>query len=156
MATAPSSATTRRINKELQDLQQNPIQGIQITPSEDNLYEWTGIISGPKSSCYEGGKFHFRLTIPTEYPFKPPVFLFTTRIYHPNVDSDGNVCLSSLRPQNFKPSIRLRSVLDQLLGLLVLPNPEDPLVPSIASQYTTDPASFAKIARDYVQHFARK
>ena len=81
----------------------NPIPEIETYPrSEENMLEWVSYINGPDNSVYEDGVFEFQLTFPHEYPFKPPECKFKTRIYHCNVNSQGNVCLDILQVTNFK------------------------------------------------------
>ncbi|CAB54826.1 ubiquitin conjugating enzyme E2 for HECT-type and RBR family E3 Ub ligases, Ubc14 [Schizosaccharomyces pombe] len=154
MASA-SPSSSRRLTKEYSDLREHPIPDIRVNLVDDNLFHWACTALGPSDSVYAGGKFHFSLKFPLDYPFQPPTIEFTTRIYHPNFDSEGNVCLAILKQQVFKPSIKLRSVLEQILQLLREPNPDDPLVASIAEQYRNDRPSFDKIARDYVEQFAK-
>ncbi|WBW73959.1 ubiquitin conjugating enzyme E2 for HECT-type and RBR family E3 Ub ligase, Ubc14 [Schizosaccharomyces osmophilus] len=153
--TSPSSASVRRINKEFADLQENPISNLRCSLANENLYQWNCAVAGPRDSVYVGGTFHFTLAFRPDYPFQPPTAQFTTRIYHPNFDSEGNICLPILRPQVFKPSVKLRSILEQVIHLLIEPNPDDPLSPSVAEQYNNDRPAFEKIARDYVQQFAK-
>lgn len=50
-------------------------------------------------SPYQGGVFFLTIHFPTDYPFKPPKVAFTTRIYHPNINSNGSICLDILRSQ---------------------------------------------------------
>lgn len=50
-------------------------------------------------SPYSGGVFFLSIHFPTDYPFKPPKVNFTTRIYHPNINSNGSICLDILRDQ---------------------------------------------------------
>lgn len=50
-------------------------------------------------SPYQGGVFFLTIHFPTDYPFKPPKVAFTTRIYHPNINSNGSICLDILRAQ---------------------------------------------------------
>ena len=50
-------------------------------------------------SPYSGGVFFLTIHFPTDYPFKPPKVNFTTRIYHPNINSNGSICLDILRDQ---------------------------------------------------------
>ena len=83
----------------------------------------------------KGGKFKIELTFPVTYPFTPPKFKFLTPIYHPNIDDQGAICLSLLKDGEWKPSTRVASVLEGIVGLLVTPNPDDPLVASIAETY---------------------
>lgn len=54
---------------------------------------------GPADSPYTGGVFFLNIQFPTDYPFKPPKVSFTTRIYHPNINSNGSICLDILRDQ---------------------------------------------------------
>lgn len=50
-------------------------------------------------SPFQGGVFFLAIHFPTDYPFKPPKVNFTTRIYHPNINSNGSICLDILRDQ---------------------------------------------------------
>jgi len=83
----------------------------------------------------QGGKFKIELVFPVTYPFTPPKFKFVTPIYHPNIDDQGAVCLSLLKQGEWKPSTRVASVLEGIIGLLITPNPDDPLVASIAETF---------------------
>ena len=54
---------------------------------------------GPSDSPFQGGVFFLNIHFPSDYPFKPPKVSFTTRIYHPNVNSNGSICLDILNAQ---------------------------------------------------------
>ena len=56
-----------------------------------------------------GGVFFLNIHFPTDYPFKPPKFAFTTRIYHPNINSNGAICLDILRSQ-WSPALTVSKV----------------------------------------------
>ena len=86
-------------------------------------------ILGPTDSPFEGGVFFLNIHFPTDYPFKPPKFAFTTRIYHPNINSNGAICLDILRSQ-WSPALTVAKVLLSICSLLCDPNPDDPLVTS--------------------------
>ncbi|KAK9751417.1 Ubiquitin-conjugating enzyme [Popillia japonica] len=89
----------KRINKELQDLGRDPPAQCSAGPVGDDLFHWQATIMGPPDSPYQGGVFFLTIHFPTDYPFKPPKVAFTTRIYHPNINSNGSICLDILRSQ---------------------------------------------------------
>uniref|UniRef100_A0A182MVI4 E2 ubiquitin-conjugating enzyme n=1 Tax=Anopheles culicifacies TaxID=139723 RepID=A0A182MVI4_9DIPT len=64
-----------------------------------SMFHWQATIMGPPDSPYQGGVFFLTIHFPTDYPFKPPKVAFTTRIYHPNINSNGSICLDILRSQ---------------------------------------------------------
>lgn len=65
----------------------------------DTQFHWQATIMGPGDSPFQGGVFFLAIHFPTDYPFKPPKVNFTTRIYHPNINSNGSICLDILRDQ---------------------------------------------------------
>ena len=60
-------------------------------PINWQLYTWQGAFSGPVGSPYQGGQFLLSLEVPITYPFDPPVVRFITKIFHPNVNTHGDV-----------------------------------------------------------------
>ena len=85
---------------------------------------------GPGDSPYQGGVFLLNIHFPTDYPFKPPKCTFTTRIYHPNINSNGSICLDILKKWMDSP-LTIGKVLLSISSLLTDPNPDDPLVHEI-------------------------
>jgi ubiquitin-conjugating enzyme E2 D/E len=126
-------------------------------PNDSDLHKWHAVIDGPENTVYAGGKFGVVVTLPTDYPFRPPVLTFATRIYHPNVTNDdqGNICLGLLKNENWKPSTKLSGILEAVRGLLAEPQPDDPLEARIADEYRSDRKEFDKNARAYVQRYAK-
>ena len=98
-------------------------------PVGDDAFHWQATILGPPDSPFEGmlfvltpilkflyqtisypgGVFFLNINFPTDYPFKPPKFTFTTRIYHPNINSNGAICLDILRSQ-WSPALTVSKV----------------------------------------------
>ncbi|CAL8084866.1 unnamed protein product [Calicophoron daubneyi] len=143
----------KRITKELQDLGRDPPCQCSAGPVSNDLFHWQGTIMGPPDSAYEGGVFFVNIGFPSDYPFKPPKVSFTTRIYHPNINSDGSICLDILRNQ-WSPALTISKVLLSICSLLTDPNPDDPLVPEIARQYKSDPSKYAETAREWTRKYA--
>lgn len=143
----------KRINKELQDLGRDPPAQCSAGPVGDDLFHWQATIMGPPDSPYQGGVFFLTIHFPTDYPFKPPKVAFTTRIYHPNINSNGSICLDILRSQ-WSPALTISKVLLSICSLLCDPNPDDPLVPEIARIYKTDREKYNELAREWTRKYA--
>uniref|UniRef100_A0A4X2LTP1 E2 ubiquitin-conjugating enzyme n=1 Tax=Vombatus ursinus TaxID=29139 RepID=A0A4X2LTP1_VOMUR len=133
----------RQINKEFSDLAHDPPAQCCAGPTGDELFHWQATIMGPDYSPYQGRVFFLTIHFPTGYPFKPPKVAFTTRIYHPNINNNGNICLNILRLQ-WSPALTISKVLLSICSLLRDPNPDDPLVPEIAGIYKTDQRQLQK------------
>ena len=121
-----------RILKETQRLAQEPVVGIYAEPDETNPRHFKVNIAGPSGTPYEGGLFSAELYLPDEYPMVPPKVLFRTKIYHPNIDKLGRICLDILKDK-WSPALQIRSVLLSIQALLSAPNLDDPLDEEIAN-----------------------
>ena len=71
---------------------------------------------------------------PAEYPFKPPKVSFRTKIYHPNIDEKGQVCLPIVAAENWKPATKTEQVIQSLVGLVNDPEPDHPLRADLAGE----------------------
>ena len=85
-------------------------------PNPDDILNFTLTIE-PDEGMYKGGSFHFNFTINQNFPHDPPKVKCTQKIYHPNIDLEGNVCLNILR-EDWKPVLNLNAV---IVGLQVGP-----------------------------------
>lgn len=103
------TASAKRITKELAEISLDPPTNCSAGPKGDNLYEWVSTIMGPSGSPYAGGVFFLDITFPPDYPFKPPKVQFRTRIYHCNVNSNGQICLDILK-DNWSPALTVSKV----------------------------------------------
>jgi ubiquitin-conjugating enzyme E2 D/E len=144
----------KRIQKELEDLRLNPLECCTAGPaSEADLFTWNATLFGPKDSPYEGGVFELGLVFPTNYPFRPPKVYFKTKVFHPNINAQGGICLDILKDQ-WSPALSVVKVLLSISSLLTDANPKDPLVPEIARLYVEDRAEFDRTAREWTQRYA--
>ena len=130
MAISTKSNTNyiQRLQTELYNQMTTPSPpGISAFPSsEDSLTIWTATITGPSKTPYANLKFEVTLTFPTTYPYKPPLVKFITKTFHPNIDSNGNVCLDILK-NKWSAVYNIRTVLISLQVLLGDPNNDSPL-----------------------------
>lgn len=126
---------------------------------EPNLFHWNGSVFGPEGTPYEGGVFRIDIVIPEMYPNKPPMIKFVTKVYHPNIDKSGQICLNILRsPPNgdWKPSLNLPKTILSVHSLLSEPNPNDPLNPEAGRLLTEDKEAFHAMAKEWTDKFATK
>ncbi|KAJ2707063.1 hypothetical protein FB645_001039 [Coemansia sp. IMI 203386] len=121
-----SAATLRRLVGELGRLQDSPPEGISVTINEDQITEINAIIQGPEDTPYEKGQFHVRLTIEETFPNTPPKGIFVTKIFHPNVSDQGEICVNTLK-KDWQKHYGIEHVLITVKCLLIYPNPESAL-----------------------------
>lgn len=136
------AARHARIRKELDMLANDPGPGISAWPADDsNMMLLQAQIQGPQESPYQGGLYILTIDIPDRYPFEPPRVRFMTPIYHPNIDSDGRICLDTLKMQphgSWSPSVNINTLLLTIRVLMSNPNADDGLVPDITEEYKRD------------------
>ena len=144
----------KRLMKEKREMERNSNETYSASPTNPNdLYHWQAMVSGPEGSPYEGGLYQMDIHFPTEYPFKAPKVLFKTKIYHPNINSNGEICLEVLK-SGWAPNITLANVLVQVSALLCEPNPKSPLVPEVAQVFESDRGLFEKNAKAWTEKYA--
>jgi len=143
----------QRIQKELKELLKDSNGNITAGPEGDDITKWRGTIIGPTGCPYEGGVFLLDIVFPADYPFKPPKLTFVTKVYHPNINSQGVICLDILKNE-WSPALTIKSVLLSVSSLLTDPNPDDPLMGDIARLYKTNKTEFERIARQWTRDYA--
>eukprot|EP01015_Nassula_variabilis_P001365 TRINITY_DN1073_c0_g1_i5.p1 TRINITY_DN1073_c0_g1~~TRINITY_DN1073_c0_g1_i5.p1 ORF type:complete len:164 (-),score=39.69 TRINITY_DN1073_c0_g1_i5:145-636(-) len=144
-----------RITKEIQKLQSEKVQGIDVEVNPSNIRHFIVKIEGPSLTPYEGGIFDAELFLPEDYPMAPPKVIFNTKIYHPNIDNLGRICLDILKDK-WSPALQIRSVLLSIQALLSSPNPDDPLNNEAAQLWKNDETSALAKAREYTALYAKK
>ncbi|KAJ8301304.1 hypothetical protein KUTeg_020291 [Tegillarca granosa] len=143
----------RRIIKETQRLMAEPVPGISASPDESNARYFHVLVQGPKDSPYEGGMFKLELFLPEEYPMSAPKVRFMTKIYHPNIDKLGRICLDILKDK-WSPALQIRTVLLSIQALLSAPNPDDPLANDVAEKWKVDEKAAIEEARNWTRKYA--
>ena len=143
----------QRLQKELSEIQKDTPANCSAGPNNNDLFNWEATIIGPTETPYEGGIFKLKILFPADYPFKPPKITFETRIYHPNINANGGICLDILKDQ-WSPALNITKVLLSICSLLDEPNPDDPLMPEIAQLFKSNKAEFTRIAREHTVKYA--
>merc|ERR1711937_1084050 len=136
-----------------QRLLSEPAPGISATPSEENQRYFNVIIAGPQSSAYENGIFKLELFLTEDYPMAPPKVRFLTKIYHPNIDKLGRICLDILKDK-WSPALQIRTVLLSIQALLSAPNPDDPLDENVARLWKQNENAAISTAKDWTRIYA--
>lgn len=146
----------RRLIKEMKSLQENPYSEFSIHPKPDKFLDWEGIIFGPERTPYQGGIFKFEMKFPKEYPNKPPKLQFITPLFHPNIYTDGKVCISILHEgvdqfnyesvaDRWKPIHGITSILMSIVLMLAEPNLESPANVDASKMYRNNFEKFKRI-----------
>jgi ubiquitin-conjugating enzyme E2 D/E len=143
----------RRIERELLDMTKNPLPNCSAIPENYDSFTWAGIIIGPEDTPYHGGIFGLKIQFPVDYPYKPPHIIFTTKIYHPNINSAGIICLDILK-HAWSPALTLGKLLLSISSLLAEPNPNDPLYPDAANLYIESREAYNAKARLWTIKYA--
>ncbi|PKA54667.1 Ubiquitin-conjugating enzyme E2 32 [Apostasia shenzhenica] len=112
------NTAVKRILQEVKEMQSIPSDDFMSLPLEENIFEWQFAILGPRDSEFEGGIYHGRIQLPSEYPFKPPSFLLLT----PNgrFETQTKICLSisNHHPEHWQPSWSVRTALVALIAFM--------------------------------------
>lgn len=149
-------AATRRLQKELQGIREAAVSSFRdIRVDESNILVWQVLIV-PDKPPYNKGAFRIEINFPAEYPFKPPKITFKTKIYHPNIDEKGQVCLPIINAENWKPATKTDQVIQSLVALIEEPEPEHPLRADLGQEYQKDPKKFFKNAEEFTRKHAEK
>ena len=162
-----TSNRVRRIAKELADIQSDTESKILAEAANgSDLSHLRASFPGPPDTPYEGGTYVVDIKIPNEYPFRPPVMFFTTKLWHPNVSSQtvrnpppnqhrtfnlksqGAICLDTLGSA-WSPVLTIKSALLSLQSLLSTPEPKDPQDAEVASMLMKNPQQFQRVAHEW-------
>jgi ubiquitin-conjugating enzyme E2 S len=143
-----SVSAVRAVMRQIQDINNSPIDGIALNEPGDELSVVEADIKGPEDTPFYGGTFHVVLHLPENYPEVPPKGFFKTKLFHPNVSDKGEICVNTLK-KDWEPSLGLRHILTVIRCLLIEPNPESALNEEAGRLLLEEYAEYVKKARMY-------
>ena len=145
---------TNILKKELKDLQEDPIATLGVTVGAINkdVFHWQITMMGPQDTPYAGGLFILTADFPPDYPNTAPKIKFKNKMYHLNVSSQGDVCISTL--SNWVKGTKMSEVLSLIFALFYKQNPKNPYNTEMAKLFVENRQKFDENARLYTQQYA--
>ena len=141
----------KRLIKDLQKISQDEDSGINASPDQNDILNWTAYIEGPEKTIWEGGIFELTLKFTEQYPTKAPQVRFVSKIFHPNVYHDGRICLDILQNQ-WSPIYDVWAILTSIRSLLADPNPNSPANSEAASIYNNNKNEYERRVKEVVDY----
>jgi len=136
-----------RLLQEIRELVRSPPDGVTFCENEENsVSEIHAVMSGPEGTPFVGGRFRMKLVMSHEYPSAPPKGFFLTKIYHPNVAANGDICVNTLK-KDWTPDTTLKHILQVIRCLLIVPFPESSLNDEAGKLFMDSYDEFARRAR---------
>jgi ubiquitin-conjugating enzyme E2 I len=154
-----SGIATGRLAEERKNWRKDHPPGFYARPAKNadgscNLMEWECGVPGRAGTDWESGVYVVKITFTEEYPSKPPSCRFTPAIFHPNIFSSGQVCLSILKEEKgWRPAITIKQVLMGLQDLLDNPEPRDPANGNAAQLMQKNPTEYKRQIRAQAAKF---
>ncbi|KAF3439034.1 hypothetical protein FNV43_RR17309 [Rhamnella rubrinervis] len=139
------SAGELRLHKDITELNLPKSCTISFPNGKDSLMNFEVSIR-PDEGYYLGGTFSFTFQVSPIYPHEAPKVKCKTKVYHPNIDLEGNVCLNILR-EDWKPVLNINTIIYGLFHLFTEPNYEDPLNHDAAAVLRDNPKMFESNVR---------
>ena len=144
------SDAKKRLMQDLRKLSKCPPEGISASPNEDDIMNWTCVIFGPDDTIWEGGIFQLTMNFSEEYPIKPPKVRFVTKMFHPNIYVNGDICLDILQ-NNWSATYDVSSILVSIQLLLNEPNPNSPANGEAADLFRRNKQEYNKRVQEIVE-----
>ena len=155
----------KKLRNELTSLQEdNELPFSVCLVDENDPYKWDVLIIGPESTLYEGAVLKCLMTFPNSYPNMPPKFIFKTKMWHPNIFNNGEVCISILHPpvidvtnpmetldEKWKPVLGVKEIVLSILCIINEPNLDSPANIDAAIEFKNNYDIYKKKVRRFLE-----
>uniref|UniRef100_A0A1I8BF45 E2 NEDD8-conjugating enzyme n=1 Tax=Meloidogyne hapla TaxID=6305 RepID=A0A1I8BF45_MELHA len=156
------SQEIKQLEQNLRDLPTCKLTFPSTSKNGEVLLHEMDLTVKPNMGLYKGGVFKFKITVPPEYNNVPPIVKCLTRVWHPNINEDGSICLSLLRQNSldgfgWMPTRRIHDVilgLDQLFTDLI--DFDDPLNAQASQQWQSNKDAFSTKVKEYISKYCPK
>lgn len=170
MASSISATALTRLKAEEKSLLRDaPDCGFVATPQLDrtgtkNYGIWDIYIKGSEDSLYENTVLHAIIEFSYDYPITPPRMRFVSKMFHPNIYTDGKVCISTLHVADDDPSSyekpdekwtpvhSIRTIVLGVISILNEPNVVSPANVDASKMLQQNRQEYEKIVRELALH----
>ena len=136
--------------RDFKRMQEDPPVGVSGVPSDNDIMKWNAVIFGPSDTPFDEGTFNLTLEFSEDYPNKSPVVKFQSKMFHPNIYSDGSICLDILQSR-WSPTYDVSAILTSIQSLLSDPNPNSPANSLAAQLYKENKREYEKRVKACVE-----
>lgn len=148
-----SDRISKRIIKEVERIKNGDFKEVDITfPNDKNIRHLRAFLEGPKDTPFYGAKFVVDFQLGAEYPIKPPKVSFITKMFHPNIGTNGYICLDILNTK-WSPAMSIANIITSLQLLLQEPNPDSPMNVDAAKLYRNNKEEYALMVKKYISMY---
>ncbi|CAI5746420.1 unnamed protein product [Peronospora destructor] len=118
MAATVRNTAVKRIQGDVREMMTNPSDQYAASPLETDMFDWHFTLRGPRDTEFEGGIYHGRILLPSDYPFKPPNIMLLTPNGRFEVKKKICLSISAYHPEEWQPAWGVRLILEALISFM--------------------------------------
>mmetsp|Transcript_10655 Transcript_10655/g.15895 ORF Transcript_10655/g.15895 Transcript_10655/m.15895 type:complete len:152 (-) Transcript_10655:109-564(-) len=149
-------AAAKKLLKEYKEFEDQESDKFEVSNPQDDgdILHWEVLLFGPADGPYEEGMFFVDIVFENTYPDSPPKSIkMKTKIYHPNIDKKGNLCIGQLK-KSWNNKMNVKTIIDYMIQILEQPDADDGLNAEVAQEMTKNKEKYLKTAKEWTQKYA--